>query len=204
MAGQKRESLMDVDTEEFYLGLQQAVAGLRITSFGALQRRASNAAIRMRQLCPVATGALRSRIGFAGGTDEEGRQYVEVGVMRENQTALPRRTQVAQMQRVVAAAMGVQISAFALAHGLTLPHRASQAEGTDPSEYAWYVEFGTVKMRAQPFVRPGLAEEMGVQVPAIGAGGRMPHSGAHPFASKLSRERQAQHFYAAAAHELRF
>lgn len=110
MAGQARSSSgIDVDSTAFLIGLQAAVANLKVDGEKGLARvglRVQNAA---REFCPVQTGRLRSSIQSVPGKDTQG-PYVDVG------------TNV---------------------------------------EYAPYVEFGTSRQPAQPYLRPALAEVAG-------------------------------------------
>lgn len=79
MAGQKRSTLVDVDSEAFEQALREAVSSLALRGEGALVRlgvRVQNAA---RELCPVDTGRLRSSVN-SSGLQRDGRgPYVEVG-----------------------------------------------------------------------------------------------------------------------------
>lgn len=120
MAGQKRSTLIDVDSEAFQRGLKAALGSLKLSSERQLTRLGLDVQNRARQLCPVDTGRLRSSVNSSGLKRDGRGVYVEVG------------TNV---------------------------------------EYAPYVEFGTRYQRAQPYLRPALAEA----VAAASGGQYMPN-----------------------------
>lgn len=159
MAGQRLYSILEVDSAAFRDGLREALDGLRVNSRKELATVGAKVRDRARALCPVDTGWLKASISFRTGEDKVG-PYIEVGVLDIPAVPLAK-------SRILAKYAGQT------ARGQKLSH-------VSPNEYGYYVEFGTIKMAAQPFLRPALAEVAGFSAGSI-SGPRQKHEAPKTF-----------------------
>jgi HK97 gp10 family phage protein len=159
MAGQRLYSILEVDSAAFRDGLREALEGLKVNSRKELATVGAKVRDRARALCPVDTGWLKSSISFRTGEDNTG-PFIEVGVL--DVPANPK-----AMKRIASKYIGQA------ARGQKLSH-------VSPNEYGYYVEFGTIKMGAQPFLRPALAEVTGFSAGTI-SGPRQKHEAPKTF-----------------------
>jgi HK97 gp10 family phage protein len=161
MAGQRETSLLDVEADDFLKGLEAAFADLQIKTEQGLEAIAIKVVNRAKAFCPVATGRLRSSITAGAVEHDDQGPYVDVGVGLD---ALNSGVQAAQNSIYVRVSAGKRVSRKLV----------GKAQSTHVN-YAPFVEFGTSKMAAQPFLRPALAEVAGYAGTTIaGQGGRKP------------------------------
>jgi HK97 gp10 family phage protein len=136
---------MEVDSAEFRDGFRMALNFYKAENRKQLVSTAAKVRDTARQFCAVDTGWLRESVSYRKGEDTIG-PFVEIGVID-----VPMSATVMKRQAKKLSSSG-----------------RSSGKVKSPREYGWYVEFGTIHMPAQPFLRPALAMVIGFMQEGVG------------------------------------